>query len=68
MERTVTMRGKPLTLKGTALKVGDKAPDFNVVDNSLAKTGLASYKGKGSGHFGRAISGHSRVRCRNAPL
>ena len=46
MERTVTMHGNPLTLVGTALKVGDKAPDFNVVDNSLAKTGLASYKGK----------------------
>ena len=46
MERTVTMHGKPLTLAGTALKLGDKAPDFNVVDNSLARTGLNSYKGK----------------------
>ena len=36
MERTVTMHGNPLTLAGTALKVGDKAPDFKVVDNSLA--------------------------------
>ncbi len=46
MERTVTMKGKPITLVGNALKVGDSAPDFNVVDNSLAKTGLSSYKGK----------------------
>jgi len=46
MERTVTMHGNQLTLVGTALKVGDKAPDFTVVNNSLAKTGLASYKGK----------------------
>jgi thiol peroxidase len=46
MERTVTMHGNQLTLAGTALKVGDKAPDFTVVNNSLAKTGLASYKGK----------------------
>jgi len=46
MERTVTMHGNPLTLAGTALKVGDKAPDFNVVDNTLAKTGLTAYKGK----------------------
>ncbi|MGO9687555.1 MAG: thiol peroxidase [Syntrophobacteraceae bacterium] len=46
MERTVTMHGNPLTLAGTALKVGDKAPDFKVADNSLAKTGLTSYKGK----------------------
>jgi thiol peroxidase len=46
MERTVTMHGKPLTLAGNELKVGDKAPDFTVVDNGLAKTGLSSYKGK----------------------
>jgi thiol peroxidase len=46
MERTVTMGGNPLTLVGNALKVGDKAPDFTVVDNSLVKTGLASYKGR----------------------
>ncbi len=46
MERIVTMHGKPLTLSGKVLKVGDKAPDFNVVDNSLARTGLSSYKGR----------------------
>ncbi|MGC9968037.1 MAG: thiol peroxidase [Syntrophobacteraceae bacterium] len=46
MERMVTMHGNPLALAGNALKVGDKAPDFNVVDNGLAKTGLSSYKGK----------------------
>ena len=46
MERTVNMHGNPLTLAGNVLKVGDKAPDFNVVDNGLAKTGLSSYKGK----------------------
>jgi thiol peroxidase len=40
------MHGNPLTLAGNALKVGDKAPDFNVADNGLAKTGLSSYKGK----------------------
>jgi thioredoxin-dependent peroxiredoxin len=46
MARTVTMAGNPLTLVGNALKVGDKAPDFTVVDNSLAKTGLSPYKGR----------------------
>ena len=46
MERTVTMAGNPLTLVGNALKVGDKAPDFTVVDNSLARTGLSAYKGR----------------------
>ncbi|MFZ0928029.1 MAG: thiol peroxidase [Syntrophobacteraceae bacterium] len=46
MARTVTMAGNPLTLAGNPLKVGDKAPDFTVADNSLAKTGLSSYKGR----------------------
>ena len=46
MERTVTMHGNPLALAGSGLKVGDKAPDFAVVDNGLAKTGLSAYKGK----------------------
>jgi thiol peroxidase len=40
------MAGNPLTLVGNALKVGDKAPDFTVVDNSLARTGLSAYKGR----------------------
>jgi thiol peroxidase len=40
------MYKNPLTLVGTALKVGDKAPDFKVADNSLATTGLTGYKGK----------------------
>ena len=37
MERAgaTTMRGRPMTLVGPELKVGDPAPDFNVVDGSL---------------------------------
>lgn len=37
MERpgATTMRGNPLTLIGPELKVGDKAPDFSVIDNGL---------------------------------
>jgi thioredoxin-dependent peroxiredoxin len=37
MERpgAATLRGNPLTLVGPELKEGDKAPDFDVVDNSL---------------------------------
>ncbi len=42
----VTMKGNPLTLVGNDLKVGDKAPDFKVVDNNLAPVGLSSYAGK----------------------
>lgn len=42
----VTMKGKPITLVGNELKVGDKAPDFKAVDNSLAEQSLSSYAGK----------------------
>lgn len=48
MERpgAATLKGNPLTLVGPELKEGDKAPDFDVVDNSLnpvdlGKTGNA---------------------------
>lgn len=42
----VTMRGKPLTLVGDEIKVGDKAPDFEVMDTSLSPVKLSSYTGK----------------------
>ena len=42
----VTMRGKPLTLVGDEIKVGDKAPDFEVIDTSLSPVKLSSYTGK----------------------
>jgi len=47
-ERTgiITFKGNPLTLVGPELKVGDKAPDFAVVDNGLAPKSLADYAGK----------------------
>ena len=45
-ERTVTFMGNPLTLLGTELKVGDKAPDFSVLDNGLGPITLANYAGK----------------------
>ena len=47
-ERTgiITFKGNPLTLLGPELKVGDKAPDFSVVDNGLALKSLADYTGK----------------------
>ena len=36
-ERTgiITMKGNPLTLVGSELKVGDPAPDFELLDNDL---------------------------------
>ncbi|SYZ73026.1 putative thiol peroxidase [Candidatus Zixiibacteriota bacterium] len=47
-ERTgvVTSQGNPLTLIGNELKVGDSAPDFDVVDNDLKPFQLSSLRGK----------------------
>ncbi len=47
-ERTglITIKGKPFTLLGNEVKVGDKAPDFEALDNSLTLVKLSSYKGK----------------------
>jgi len=42
----ITFKGNPFTLLGSELKVGAKAPDFTVVDNSLAPVTLATYSGK----------------------
>ena len=42
----VTFKGNPVTLVGPELKVGDAAPDFQVVDNSLGAVALANYEGK----------------------
>ena len=42
----ITFKGNPFTLLGPQLTVGDKAPDFSVVDNGLAPVSLASHSGK----------------------
>lgn len=44
MERpgATTLKGNPLTLLGPELKVGDKAPDFKAVDDSLKPVDLAA--------------------------
>lgn len=42
----ITFKGNPMTLLGPEVKVGDKAPDFQVVDNALAPVTLADFKGK----------------------
>lgn len=48
MERkgAVTVKGNPLTLLGTELKTGDKAPDFTVLDGDLKEVGLKDFTGK----------------------
>lgn len=41
----ITFAGKPATLYGPELKVGDSAPDFIVVDNQLKPVSLADFPG-----------------------
>ncbi len=42
----ITFRGNPLTLTGKEVKVGQKAPDFVVIDNNLSPVRFSSYLGK----------------------
>ncbi|MFC1522128.1 thiol peroxidase [Elusimicrobiota bacterium] len=42
----ITMKGSPLTLLGDEIKVGDKAPGFTVLDNSLSEVSVSSFKDK----------------------
>ncbi len=48
MERkgVVTIKGNPLTLIGAELKLGDKSPDFTVIDRELKEFGLKDFAGK----------------------
>ena len=42
----VTMKGKPITLVGQAIKVGQKSPDFEVTANDLSPVKFSSFAGK----------------------
>jgi thiol peroxidase len=42
----VTLRGKPLTLVGPELQVGDKAPDFRLMNTDLQPVTLKDFAGK----------------------
>ena len=46
MERTVTMKGKPLALAGNAVHVGQAAPEFVAVANDLSEARLSAFRGK----------------------
>ena len=48
MERkgVVTLKGGPVTLIGAEVRAGQKANDFNVLDNELKEKTLADFKGK----------------------
>jgi thioredoxin-dependent peroxiredoxin len=41
----VTFKGKPVTLMGSQVKVGDKAPNFTVLANDLSEVTLDDTKG-----------------------
>ena len=42
----VTMKGKPLTLVGNEVRVGDVMPDCEVVGKGLVPVKLSSFRGK----------------------
>lgn len=42
----VTFKGNPLTLLGSEIKVGDKAPNFRVLANDMSEVSLETDKGK----------------------
>jgi thioredoxin-dependent peroxiredoxin len=44
--KTITMKGNPLTLAGQEVRVGDQAPDFEVIANDLSPFKFSSLKGK----------------------
>jgi len=48
VERTgvVTFSGNPLTLLGSPTQVGDRAPDFTLVDKELKEVKLSDFEGK----------------------
>jgi thiol peroxidase len=42
----ISIKGNPLTLLGPEIKAGDRAPNFQVMDNDLLLDQLSAYKGK----------------------
>jgi thioredoxin-dependent peroxiredoxin len=43
---SVTFKGNSLTLLGREIRVGDRAPDFRVIDNGMKPATLENFKGK----------------------
>ena len=48
MERkdVATFKGNPITLVGEEIKIGQNAPDFEVLTSDLSETNLSAFKGK----------------------
>jgi thiol peroxidase len=45
-KNVVTFKGKPITLLGPEIKVGQRAPDFVLLDNSMKEITLSKTRGK----------------------
>jgi thiol peroxidase len=45
-DNVTKFKGNPVTLLGPALKTGDRAPDFQVVNTSLSPVKLSDFQGK----------------------
>jgi thioredoxin-dependent peroxiredoxin len=43
---SITMKGNPLTLVGSEIRLGDRAPDFEILGNDLTPVKLSAFKGK----------------------
>jgi thiol peroxidase len=46
MRKTITFKGKELTLVGNDIKLGEKTPEFNVVSQELEDVSLEKFKNK----------------------
>jgi thioredoxin-dependent peroxiredoxin len=42
----ITLHGNPLTLSGREIRMGERAPDVELIDNELKPVKLSSYRGK----------------------
>jgi len=45
-QASVTMKGKPLSLTGNEIEVGQRAPQFTAVDNDMKDASLADFSGR----------------------
>ncbi len=45
-QNAITFAGNPLTLAGSEIKVGQQAPDFQVIANDLSSVSLKDFEGK----------------------
>jgi len=59
---TITFQGKPLHTSGELPAVGEKAPDFTLVNGKLADVTLATYAGQKESAEYRTEPGYADLR------